>query len=176
MNYIRILALSSLAGAWIASGQHHDMDKCPMAGTDKCPMMQDHKMETRGDRAMGFSHEKTTHHFRLFKDGGAIEVEANDANDDASRDQIRQHLSHIAKMFSEGDFKTPMLIHDQTPPGVEIMQRRKGEIKYAYETTGRGARVRITTKNEDAGSAVHDFLRFQISEHKTGDPTEITPQ
>jgi hypothetical protein len=168
MNCIRILALTSLAGAWIASGQHHDMDKCPM--------MQDHKMETRGDQAMGFSHEKTTHHFRLFEDGGAIEVEANDANDDASRDQIRQHLSHIAKMFAEGNFKPPMLIHDQTPPGVEIMQRRKGEIKYAYETTGRGARVRITTKNEDADSAIHDFLRFQISEHKTGDPTEIAPR
>src|SRR5450759_3416325 len=108
MNCIRILALSSLAGAWIASGQHHDMDKCSMSPTANCPIQdhaQDHGTDQRGDRAMGFSHEKTTHHFRLFKDGGAIEVEANDANDDASRDQIRQHLSHIAKMFAEGNFK-----------------------------------------------------------------------
>src|SRR5713226_78208 len=114
MHKIRILALSLMA-AGIAVGQHPD-----------------HDMEKRGDHAMGFSHEKTTHHFRLLKDGGAIEIEANDANDDRSRDQIRQHLSHIAKMFAEGNFKTPMLIHDQTPAGVEIMARHKAEIEYTY--------------------------------------------
>jgi hypothetical protein len=156
MNRIRILALSSVMAAGIAVGQHPD-----------------HDMEKRGDHAMGFSHEKTTHHFRLSKDGGAIEVEANDANDAASRDQIRHHLAHIAKMFADGNFKAPMLIHDQTPAGVEIMARHKGEIQYAFEQTERGARIRIATGNEDARSAIHDFLRFQISEHKTGDPTEI---
>ncbi len=156
MNRIRILTLSSFLAAGIAVGQHAD-----------------HNMEKRGDHAMGFSHEKTTHHFRLFKDGGAIEVEANDASDYASRDQIRQHLSHIAKMFADGNFNTPMFVHDQAPPGVEIMQRHRGEIQYSFEQTDRGGRVRITTKNEDARSAVHDFLRFQISEHKTGEPREI---
>ena len=171
MNRIHILALSSLMGAGIAMGQHADMDKCP--NMDKCPMMQDHSMQKRGDQAMGFSHDKTTHHFLLSKDGGSIEVEANDASDAASRDQIRQHLSHIAKMFAEGNFKTPMFIHDQTPPGAEIMQRHKGELQYTFEQTERGGRVRINTKNQDARSAIHDFLRFQISEHKTGDRTEI---
>jgi hypothetical protein len=28
-----------------------------------------HEVIKRGDQAMGFSHAKTTHHFRLFKDG-----------------------------------------------------------------------------------------------------------
>jgi hypothetical protein len=153
---IRRLALSSLLAAGIAVGQH-----------------QDHDMEKRGDHVMGFSHEKTTHHFRLFKDGGAIEVEVNDANDAASRDQIRQHLSHIAKMFADGNFKAPMLIHDQTPAGVEIMARHKAEIQYIFEQTERGGRIRIATGNEDARSAIHDFLRFQISEHQTGDPKRV---
>jgi len=48
----------------------------------------------------------------LAKDGGAIEVTANDPNDTESRDQIRQHLTHIAMMFSAGSFNAPMLIHD----------------------------------------------------------------
>jgi hypothetical protein len=152
--HIRIFVL--IVGAGIAVGQHPD-----------------HDMEKRGDHAMGFSHEKTTHHFRLSKDGGAIEVEANDANDSASRDQIRQHLGHIAKMFADGNFKTPMLIHDETPAGVEIMSRHKGEIQYVFEQTERGARIRITTGNEDVRSAIHDFLRFQISEHQTGDPKRV---
>ena len=38
-------------------------------------------VDNRGDKVMGFSHEKTTHHFRLYKDGGAIEVEANSRDD-----------------------------------------------------------------------------------------------
>src|SRR5579864_4911707 len=70
---------------------------------------EDHSaMMKRGDHAMGFSHEKTTHHFRLFKDGGAIEVAANDPKDTASRDEIRQHLSHITQMFADGNFEVPM--------------------------------------------------------------------
>jgi hypothetical protein len=156
MHNIRLLALSSLIAAGIAVGQHPN-----------------HDMEKRGDGAMGFPHEKTTHHFQLFKDGGAIEVEANDANDRQSRDQIRQHLSHIAQMFGDGNFKAPMLIHDQTPAGVEIMARHKAEIQYTYDQTERGARIRITTGNEDVRSAIHDFLRFQISEHQTGDSKEV---
>jgi hypothetical protein len=46
---------------------------------------------------MGFSHEATTHHFLLFKDGGEIAVGANGAKDKSSIDQIRTHLGHIAK-------------------------------------------------------------------------------
>src|SRR5690242_19586364 len=64
----------------------------------------------RGDHAMGFSHETTTHHFRLSKSGGDIDVSANDPKDSATRDQIRMHLSHIVKRFSAGDFNVPMFI------------------------------------------------------------------
>ena len=120
---------------------------------------------------MGFSHEKTTHHFRLFSDGGAIEVTANDAADTESRDQIRIHLSHIAKMFAEGNFQAPMLIHDRVPPGVPILQKLKKEVSYRYEDIDGGGRVRISTVNQGALSAAHDFLRFQIADHRTGDST-----
>lgn len=50
----------------------------------------------RGDQVMGFSHDKTKHHFRLYSDGGAIEVETIDPNDTDSRDQIRSHWRHIS--------------------------------------------------------------------------------
>jgi len=33
--------------------------------------------------------------------------------------------------------------------------------------------VRISTKNPTALKAIHDFLRFQIKEHKTGDSLDI---
>lgn len=61
----------------------------------------------RGEHVMGFSHEAATHHFRLFNDGGEIDVRANDPKDKASIDQIRTHLGHIAKMFALGNFNAP---------------------------------------------------------------------
>ena len=133
----------------------------------------DEQMNKRGDHVMGFDHMKTTHHFLLRESGGSIEVTANSADDVASSDQIRMHLKHIAMMFAEGNFKAPMLIHDQTPPGVPVMQKLKSEIKYDYEEIDRGAAVRISTQNPAALQAIHDFLRFQIKEHKTGDSLSV---
>src|SRR5262249_36204638 len=66
-------------------------------------------VDERGDHVMGFSHDKTTHHFRLTKAGGVIEVSVNDATDVESRDAIRMHLGHITKKFAAGDFDAPML-------------------------------------------------------------------
>jgi hypothetical protein len=145
------LALAAVSGAQ-QSDAHHD------------------SVNRHGDHVMGFSHEKTTHHFRLSADGGAIEVTANDPNDAGSRDQIRTHLSHIAGMFAAGNFEAPMLIHSQTPPGVPVLQKLKNEVRYQFEKLDSGGRVRISTKNAEALDAVHEFLRFQITDHQTGDP------
>ena len=127
-----------------------------------------------GDHAMGFSHEKTTHHFRLYSDGGTIEVTANEPKDSESRDRIRTHLSHIAGMFAAGDFNAPMLIHDQVPPGVPVLQKLRSDVQYRFEKTDRGGRVRISTRNAEALKAVYEFLRFQISDHQTGDVTTVS--
>lgn len=144
-----------------------------------CPMMQQHQdhhagVNERGDKAMGFSHDKTTHHFTLLKDGGSIEVSTNSASDTASRGQIQMHLTHIAKAFAAGDFNLPMFIHDQTPPGVEVMKAQRAKISYKYEAREQGARVRILTTDQQALAAIHEFLRFQIKDHQTGDPLEIS--
>jgi hypothetical protein len=158
----------AIAMAWAA---HAQQKPAPTAPTE------DHSaMMKRGDQAMGFSHEKTTHHFRLFKDGGAIEVAANDLKDTASRDEIRQHLSHITQMFAAGNFDVPMLIHATTPPGVPTMKELRDQIHYVFQETDSGARIRISTKNPQASEAVHAFLRFQITEHETGDTTEVTDE
>lgn len=133
-------------------------------------------VDKHGDHVMGFSHAKTTHHFRLYGDGGAIEVTANDAKDTDSRDQIRVHLSHIAVMFAAGDFQAPMLIHDQVPPGVPTLQRLKADVGYRFEEIPNGGRVRITTKNKEALSAVYEFLKFQISDHRSGDILDVTKE
>lgn len=132
------------------------------------------KVAERGDPVMGFDHAKTTHHFRLSPGGGSIEVSANDPADTESRDAIRGHLEHIASMFSEGNFDAPMLIHDRVPPGVPTMKRKKAAIEWKFEEMEAGGRVRIISKDAEARAAIHDFLRFQIEDHETGDPTEVS--
>lgn len=126
-------------------------------------------VDKRGDHAMGFSHETTAHHFTLLPDGGVIAVDTKAEHDDATRDQIRTHLTHIAVMFSANNFEVPMLIHDRIPPGVPIMKQRGAEISYTFQPTEHGAQVRIRTLDPEALKAVHEFLTFQIEDHRTGD-------
>jgi hypothetical protein len=141
------------------------------AAADKhCEMMK------RGDQKMGFSQEKTTHHFLLYKDGGAIDVAVTDAADTESRAQIRAHLAHIAGMFSAGNFEAPMFIHDTIPPGVATMTRLHDQIEYRYEETPEGARIRIRTQNAPAVDAIHAFLLFQIADHRTGDSPVVAEE
>ena len=152
--------------------------------TMSCPMHEQHQtasdqhaagVDARGDHAMGFSHEKSAHHFHLLPDGGTIEVVADDAKDAATRDEIRMHLSHIAKMFIDGDFQVPMFIHDTTPPGVPMMMSKRSAITYAFEPTTNGGQVRIASADPEAVKAIHEFLAFQIDDHRTGDSKVIAP-
>lgn len=148
---------------------------CPLAAGSAAARGHEHAGDVarRGDEGMGFSQQRSTHHFRLSSDGGSIEVTANDPADAASRDQIRAHMTHIRKMFAGGDFSIPMFVHDTTPPGVSTMKRRAAAIRYVDEEIAGGARVRISTSDSDARDAIHDFLRFQIQEHGTGDPAAV---
>ena len=134
-------------------------------------------VNARGESAMGFSQTETEHHFLLTRDGGVILVETlvetKAAADAANRRRVRQHLAHVSRMFAAGDFDTPMLVHARTPPGAERMSRLKADLAYAFEETARGGRIRIRARTPEALAAVHEFLRFQIEDHQTGDPAEV---
>lgn len=133
----------------------------------------DAMLNQRGDHVMGFSHDKTTHHFELNQDGGIIEVRANDLKDTESRDQIRSHFRHIVQMFAAGNFNVPMLVHAQEVPGTAAMSQLKDQLHWELHETPRGAKILITADNKPALDAVHEFLRFQIADHKTGDCTAV---
>ena len=136
---------------------------------------QDHhgQMTARGAHAMGFDQEKATHHFYLYEDGGVIEVTVKDRKDTANLTAIRSHLPHVMKMFAAGDFSTPHFVHDENVPGTEGMSRMRDRIAYAYNDVPQGGRLRITTRHVRALSSVHEFLRYQITDHKTGDPLQV---
>ena len=154
---------------------HKSAARSAQSGADMHQMCPQMNMYQRGEMGMGFSQTATTHHFFLYPDGGAIQVDANDPKDTSDRDKIRLHLAHIAEAFANGDFDIPMFVHDTTPPGVPEMKHLRDKIKYTYSEMPDGGRVVITTADPDALAAIHNFLRFQIQEHKTGDPTVIRP-
>ena len=170
---IALGTITVILAVFIVKAQQPEKKSPPNPPTTGMADMQDEKMNERGDHLMGFDHTKTTHHFRLLADGGSIEVAANSSQDTESRDQIRMHLGHIAKMFAEGNFNAPMLIHDQIPPGVTTMQKLKSDIQYKFEEMEQGGRIRISTNSPEALQAIHDFLRFQIKEHKTRDSLDV---
>ena len=151
-----LVSLASLPVSLAARQDHH--------GTDA----------QRADMVMGFDEARTTHHFLLFDDGGAIDVTVRESTDTKNRDAIRSHLPHIAMMFSDGNFDAPMLVHDSTNvPGTKLMTERRSLIRYQYGETPDGGRVNIVTSDPAALAAVHAFLTFQIAEHQTGDPTTV---
>jgi hypothetical protein len=115
------------------------------------------------------------HHFELLPDGGIIEVDVKDEKDTATRDEIRGQFVHIASMFSANNFEIPMFIHDTVPPGVPVMKEKSKAITYTLQQTPGGARIKIQTDDPEALKAVHEFLIFQIRDHRTGDPETVRP-
>ena len=53
------------------------------------------------------------------------------------------------------------------------MKGKHTEISYTFEELETGGRVRIRATSAEALKAIHDFLRFQIEDHHTGDTTDI---
>ena len=78
-----------------------DMQSCPMHKEHMKEASQHQAdVEKHGDEAMGFPHDKTTHHFRLYADGGAIEVTVNESKDSQNMQAIRSHFWRISPQCS----------------------------------------------------------------------------
>lgn len=177
MRHLLFIAAVSLTVAASVSAQdtkHDGMEKCSLHVEKGAQDPHHAEVNKHGDLVMGFPHDRTAHHFRLRADGGAIEITANDSDDKTNTAAIRDHLSHVAGLFGRGDFSTPMFIHDTIPPGIETMRLLKAAIHYRFEELPTGARLSIESSDPVAVAAVHDFLRFQISDHQTGDSITVT--
>lgn len=165
------LGLMCTASAGVA--QHPAMPPGMSHEAHLARLQKDAEMKERGAAAMGFDQDRTTHQFGLTTTGAFIQVQVNDLADVANRDAIRAHLKEIAAEFARGDFSKPFMTHAENPPGVEIMRRQRSAIRFAVEEITSGGRVRITTADPEALNAVHDFVRYQITEHRTGDSLNI---
>jgi hypothetical protein len=139
-----------------------------------CPLHQAHRqraaVDHRHQETTGLPSDGVEHHFLLSESGGTIRLEVKDARQVDDRARVREHLRAIARAFAAGDFSMPARIHDRVPPGAEAMKARTDVIRYTYSDTPRGGEVAIATSDKAALGAVHEFLRFQVDDHGTGDP------
>jgi hypothetical protein len=131
------------------------------------------EVDARGESTMGFSQSTNRHEFLLTDRGGVIRVRADRGEGFAAgRDAARNHLALLPPAFSRGDFSMPQTIHGFLPPGAETMARLAAKIRYAYAEREDGGEVSIETEDVEAKAAIRAFLRFQIEDHRTGDPLE----
>lgn len=183
------LGIISLTFIYIYTQTQSESSKMPEDEMNDCQLHQQHQKEKkeksyqskhfselneRGEREMGFSQNTTTHHFLMYSDGGAIQVEVNNEKDTDNLEKIRKHLAQVAESFTKGDFSTPLAVHAELPPGTKTMQLLKTKISYTYVETDKGAQVKIRTQDQVGLFAIYDFLRYQIIDHQTGDSLEIT--
>jgi hypothetical protein len=145
-----------------------------------------------------FDRSRAALHFNLYTDGAAIDLSVVDPTDDVTRHDVQMHMQRLAVALMEGDFAAVRSahapsaqhanLHVLTPnghtatgdastffvPGVATLTRLARSLKYVYVETPEGGRVNVTTTSAEALAALHEFLRFQISQHATGDPATVT--
>ncbi|MEP6572373.1 MAG: hypothetical protein ABJD11_06740 [Gemmatimonadota bacterium] len=126
-------------------------------------------LQQRGQHVMGVDQYSSVHHFESLPDGGRISLER--ASDDSTGTaMIREHLQQIAHDFAAGNFNAPMLVHATGDvPGTRVMIARKAALSYTYAPLPRGGELRIRSADPEAVAAVHQFLAFQRTEHRTGE-------
>jgi hypothetical protein len=171
--FLSTVGVFVLGAATLTEFQHPEMPPGMTHEEHMARMKKDADLKSRGAGAMGFDQDTTSHHFHLYPDGGDIQVDVKDPADVRGRGQIRAHLKQIRDEFSRGLFARPFATHAELPDGAETMQRLKSRIRYAYQESDTGGRVRITTKDSEALAAIHEFLRYQIREHATGDDPQV---
>jgi predicted aspartyl protease len=96
----------------------------------------------------------------LEREGGSIEVEAKNANDSQTRDAVREELQQDLQN------KIPL----STPA---LLEHRK-DIKYSFEKTKLGGRIKIQTHNPDALAAVQTYLKTQLTTTLNGKAVALT--
>jgi len=96
----------------------------------------------------------------LLPDGGYVQSQATSAADTVTRNQIRNLLREEAKKLA-GGFGVVDSVDLRAPAGLMQMRRLRSLISVRYEEVERGARIRFTSKDPSAVTAIHDFLQYE---------------
>ncbi len=126
-----------------------------------------------GAQVMPFDLDATTHIFTNTATGGIQDVTADNPDDQANIDLIRQHLDDEAAKFRSGDFSDPEAIHGPQMPGLAVLKARHADITVDLAHTPSGATLTYRTANSELVEAIHQWFAAQTSDH--GDHAQHNP-
>ena len=130
------------------------------------------EMNARFSKALGAGLDKVALHFYLVKNGGVIELASKDPNDTGTIEAIRKYLQSQKDLWEKG--KDPVTeVHAKAPESANLMRKLRNDITFYTAKTDTGAVLRMFSINEQARDAIQDYLKFEITEHKTGDSPTI---
>jgi len=131
------------------------------------------EMNARFSKVLGTDVDKVVQHYYLVKMGGVIELTAKDPNDTATITALRKYLEAQKALYEKGKNDSDAEVHGKIPDGLATMKKMRNDITFYSTETDSGAVLRMFSVNDQARQAVHDFMKFQISEHKTGDSPTV---
>lgn len=121
---------------------------------------------------MRFS-DDTRQHFHLYKSGGSLDCTPLTPPDTNVRDKIRSQLKGLTHKFQKGLLPDAKYEPRKAVPGSATIRKLHKEIDFVYQDLPMGGRIKITTGNPKALSAIHEFLKFEIKLQHTGDSGKI---
>lgn len=139
-------------------------------GWSQAPASSETDLNSRFSKALGTDASKIVQHYYLVKNGGVIEFTAKDPNDSPTISAVQKYLDAQKDLFEKGKTDTDADVHGRVPDGVPTLKKLRNEITFFAVKTDEGAALRMFSVNDQARQAIQDFLKFQINEHKTGDP------
>ena len=123
-----------------------------------------------------YDRHRVVHHFYLYPDGGMMTLVVTDPADTETRKAVRTFVQRVSQLMVMGNLA---LLRDQFGQGVPGLDRiaearaRKATITVRSSTPDEGSQIIFSTADPVTIQALHEFLRFQIDDLKTGDSPEV---
>jgi hypothetical protein len=134
------------------------------------PPTGDSDINARFSKSLGTDANRIFQHYYLVKNGGVIEFTAKDPADNASVAAVQKYLATQKDLFEKGKNEGDADVHGKIADGVPVLKKLRNEITFFTVKNEDGAVLRMFSTNDQARQAIQDFIKFQINEHKTGDP------
>jgi hypothetical protein len=101
--------------------------------------------------------------FLQTRSGGVVRVTVNDPDDTDAVGEISVRLRETASRFTRGDFSPRQWLSGENAPGVAVMRQLRSKIIYTAHGIDSGAELIISSQDQKAVDAIHQFLQFQKS-------------
>ncbi len=137
------------------------------------PANPEQEVDTRFSRALGVPLDKVTIHYYLVKNGGVIELSAKNTGDSGTIAALQKYLQNQKDLWEKGKETAVTEVHMHPPEAAATMRKLRNDITFYAAKTDNGGVLRMFSINDQARVAIQDYLRFEINEHKTGDPTTL---